>query len=123
MNIELAAIQTYFSIYSKIAPKRAAKQSFKIFQKVRKKSIRPRETLFFKQATKSTLNYDSDSVDYYSMGNPEHPLVFLVHGWDSNAGSLSKIADKLIEKDRYIVAINLPGHAFSKKKFNKFIRM
>lgn len=38
-----------------------------------------------------------------------------MHGWDSNAGSMSKIADKLVEKERYVIAINLPGHAFSKK--------
>lgn len=115
MNKQIRAIQTYFSIYSVVAPKMAARSSFKVFQKVRKKSIRPREAFFFDKTTKATLAYDSDTVDYYTLGNPAHPLVFLVHGWDSNAGSLSKIADKLLEMDRYVIALNLPGHAFSKK--------
>lgn len=47
MNLQVRAIQTYFSIYSVVAPKMAAFSSFKIFQKVRQKSIRPREALFF----------------------------------------------------------------------------
>lgn len=99
----------------------AARSSFKIFKKVRKKSIRPREALFFDKTIKFSFNHHTEQIDYFTLGNPSHPLVFLVHGWDSNAGSMSKIADKLVEKERYVIAINIPGHAFSKKKRNQFV--
>lgn len=116
MNLQLAAIRTYFTVYSTIAPKMAAKQSFKVFQKVRKKTIRPREASFFEQAKQSTLvTEEVGQVDYFELGNPAHPLVFLIHGWDSNAGSLSKMAEKMVEMNHYVVSMNLPGHADSKK--------
>lgn len=116
MNIQLAAIRTYFTVYSTIAPKLAAKQSFKLFQKVRVKKLRPREVAFFDEAKKNILDVDGlGPIDYFQLGNPTHPLVFLVHGWDSNAGSLSKIATKMVEMNQYVIALNLPGHAQSKK--------
>lgn len=113
MNVQLTAIRTYFAIYSVLAPKKAARKSFVVFQKVRKKDIRPREADFFSTTRHSQIDYDFGKIDCYFLGDETHPLVFLIHGWDSNAGSLSKIAQKLVENNYYVILMNLPGHAFS----------
>jgi len=47
--------------------------------------------------------------------------VILVHGWDSNAGSMSKIAEALVKKNKRVIAFNLPGHAFSKSSSTNLI--
>lgn len=118
MAIQQTALKIYFGALSLVAPSYAAKKGFDIFQKVRKKDIRPREENFFKAAkhfqVEAILDIEKiDQIDCYEFGNPDQPLVVLVHGWDSNAGSLSQIANKLVEEGKRVVLFNLPGHAFS----------
>ncbi len=115
MNLQLTVIRTYFRIYSHLYPKLAAKKSFALFQKVRKKSIRERESAFFSQTRHTVLEFEFGKIDCYFLGNDADPLVFLLHGWDSNAGSLSKIAERLATNGYFVVLMNLPGHAFSKE--------
>lgn len=109
--MNLALIKTYFSLSSLVAPKKTAEKSFELFQTVRKKSIRRREEAFFEQATKFKVEFGSEAIDCFELGNPDGKLVILVHGWDSNAGSMSRIADKFVENSYRVIAFNLPGHA------------
>lgn len=118
MALQQTVLKVYFGALSFIAPGRAAKRGFDLFQKVRKKDIRPREEDFFKKAkhfqVKAELDeHKVDQIDCYELGQAEQPLVVLVHGWDSNAGSMSQIANKLVEQGKRVVLFNLPGHAFS----------
>lgn len=111
-------IRIYFGILSAVMPKRAAKTGFQIFQKVRKKDIRPREKDFFERANKFNVSAQIDDnrteeIDCYELGDSSAELIFLVHGWDSNAGSMSQIAYKLEKMGKRIILFNLPGHAFS----------
>lgn len=107
----------YFKTYSKVAPKKASKIAFDAFQKVRFKQIRDREKSFFEEAHHFQVSVElrknkSESIDCYAMGDETNPLVLLVHGWDSNAGSLHALAEALVEAGKYAVLFNLPGHAF-----------
>lgn len=113
MNLQITLLRTYFGIYSTLAPKLAAGKSFKVFQKVRKKDIRPREQAFFRTAKHAQFNSSVGLIDFYSLGNTANPTVFLVHGWDSNAGSMAKLAEEFVANNQYVVLMNLPGHAFS----------
>jgi pimeloyl-ACP methyl ester carboxylesterase len=118
MAIQQTALKIYFGSLSFFAPKLAAKKGFELFQKVRKKDIRPREESFFRSAkhfkVEAVLDTNKvDQIDCYELGEENQPLVILVHGWDSNAGSMSQIANKLVEDRKRVVLFNLPGHAFS----------
>lgn len=105
-------LKTYFNWYSAIAPKAAANTSFELFQKVRKKDIRPREQFLFDSANHFQLDSPIGLIDTYQIGDKTGRPLLLVHGWDSNAGSMSKIAFDLVEKGFHITLFNLPGHAF-----------
>ncbi len=115
MNIQLKLFQLYYRTYSAIAPKAAGKSAFRLFQRVRKKNIRTREQPFYNQARHSTLKTSVGEIDYYQLGDTAKKPVLLVHGWDSNAGSMSNIAFALEKQGYHVVAFNLPGHAFSQK--------
>ena len=47
----------------------------------------------------------------YELGSENNNLVFLLHGWESNPGSLSKIAYSLSENNYRVISFDLPGHA------------
>lgn len=53
-------------------------------------------------------------IDCYQIGDKNLPKVVLVHGWDSNIGSLTSIANALLKANKQVIGLNLPGHAFSK---------
>ena len=110
--MKLKLIRTYFGLSSAIAPKRTGVKSFELFQKVRIKKIREREELFYSKTRKFNIEYEKEAIDCFELGNPQGKLVILVHGWESNAGSMSQLAYKLGDQDYRVVAFNLPGHAF-----------
>lgn len=114
MNMKTAAIKTYFGLSSIFAPAKTANKSFDIFQKVRKKDVRDREKSFYDQARSFTVAHNKEPLDCFELGDPFGPLLFLVHGWDSNAGSMSYLAERFVNEGYRVIAFNLPGHAFYK---------
>lgn len=86
-----------------------------MFQKIRNKKIRKVELEFYEKSQPIKIPFEKEAIDGYEMGNPNGELVFLVHGWDSNAGCMGGVANAL-EADKRIVAFNLPAHGFHKEK-------
>lgn len=111
MKIILKIVKGYFAVGSRIAPRLTGKMGFRIFQKVRIKTIRKRELNFYAKAKKFSVTNKKENIDCFEFGNPTGKLTLLVHGWESNAGSMSKFAIKLSEIGHRVVAFNLPGHA------------
>ena len=109
-------IRFYFQTLSIAAPTLAGKQAFLLFQKTKKNVIRKNERQFYNLSRHFTIPHHLEDIDCYELGDPKKPMVLLVHGWDSNAGSMAAIAFQLVEKGYYVVAFNLPAHGFSKLK-------
>lgn len=100
------------NITSYIAPQFAKRRAVGIFTKVRKKSIREKEKVFFDKASKFELEREGENLTCYELGNPEGKLLFLVHGWESNPGCFTQFLPHL-SKYR-IISFTLPGHADNK---------
>jgi esterase/lipase len=111
MNFQIYILRFYFKTISLFAPKIAGAKAFKLFQKVRIKTIRKREEEFYINAKHFNIPFDKESLSCYELGENNPNLVFLLHGWESNAGSLSKIAYKLAENNYRVISFDLPGHA------------
>ncbi len=108
----------YLNLLSVIAPKLGGKIAVNLFQKVRLKQPKRREKAFYEQAKEFKIPFEKEAIFAYELGNPKGELIFLIHGWDSNAGSLGKVASALSETNRYrIIAFDLPAHHKSKQKY------
>lgn len=121
MNADLIFLKTYFGWTSFINPEKAATKSFRLFQKVRRKGIREREEHFFALSRSFQVQTTKEPVDCFELGNPTGEVVLLVHGWDSNAGSMSMIAHALAKQNKRVISFNLPGHAFSKSSYTNLV--
>jgi len=106
----------YIKVLSAIAPSTAGSHAFELFQRTNKKGIRNNEKRFYNMSRHFKVAHHLEEIDCYEMGSPDNPMVLLVHGWDSNAGSMGGIAFELVEQGYFVVAFNLPGHGFSKQK-------
>lgn len=112
-------IRTYFKTASAINSKMAANHAFELFQKPLNKKVRTKEKSFFKVAKKFKIKSPLEDIICYELGNPGGKMVLLVHGWESNAASMSGIGLKLAEAGYHVILFNLPAHGESKlKKLN-----
>jgi len=124
-------IRQYHKSLSVISPTLAAKSAFELFRKVRIKELRDQEKPFYDEANDSELVFENEVIHSYEFGNPNHDIVVLLHGWDSNAGCMYKFVQPLLEKNKYVLSFNLPAHAFheasktniyeAKETFKKFM--
>ena len=113
MNQSLKTQKRYFSLASIIAPKYAGFKASQLIQQVGVKTIRKREKSFYANAKHFIVPFRPENLNCYELGNPEGELVFMVHGWESNAGSLSFIANQLAEKGFRVILLDFPAHAYS----------
>jgi pimeloyl-ACP methyl ester carboxylesterase len=114
----LQLIKIYFKSLSYFFPALAARQAFELFQRTRpfSRRFRKREMSFYKKARKFNVPGIPENTPAYELGNPKGDLVILVHGWDSNAGSMGRIADFLAGEGKRVIALDLPAHGNSKMK-------
>lgn len=115
MKIYLKFIKYYLNILSIIAPKYGGKIVINIFQKVRIKRIKEAEKVFYSKMKHFKIpQKNKEPLHCYEIGNPKGKLIFLVHGWDSNAGSLTRFTFELAKKGYRIISLDLPAHSNTK---------
>jgi len=106
-------VRIYFTVLSRIAPRIAAKMAFNLFQRPLNKKLRPKEEAFFKKTSNFKIKFSLEDITYYETGSNTGKLIILVHGWESNAASMSAIATKLANTGHRVISFNLPAHGFS----------
>ena len=117
MNFKIQILRFSFRFISIISPKNASSLAFKLFQKVRIKSIRDREKDFYKKTKTFNVSTKKEDIFCYELSPENKKLVFLLHGWESNAGSLTKIAYSLSANNFRVITFDLPGHANYKSNY------
>lgn len=95
---------------------KAAQFAFFLFQKTYPKKLSEKEKVFYQTADTFQLENEVEKTNVYEMGSVDHPSIILVHGWNSNAGSMAGIAAELVKKDFHVILFDLPAHGRSMKK-------
>lgn len=121
MNLVLKLVKFRFRVLSIVAPKIAAKKALKIFQKPHFQKIREREKNFLNNANIIRVKHDPEDIIIYEMGDKAGKPVLMVHGWDSNPGSLSGIAEELAKSGFHIYSLNVPAHGISEQKVTNML--
>ena len=121
MSWQIHILRFYFKSISLFIPKFAGLKAFKLFQKVRIKTIRKREEGFYKEVHHFKVSSPKEDLLCYEIGSKNKNLVFLLHGWESNAGSLSKFAFQLSKNNYRVISFDLPGHAKYKSNYTNLI--
>jgi len=112
-QLYLFFVKLYFTVLSALMPLRAGKKAFMLFQRTRKLPFKEMEKRFYEASRKFEVPHPRENIHGYEMGNGKGKLVILVHGWDSNAGSMGAIAQILVTEGFRIVAFDLPAHGSS----------
>ncbi|MEQ9425296.1 MAG: alpha/beta fold hydrolase [Cyclobacteriaceae bacterium] len=115
MKVYLILVRKFFGILSLVAPKLAAQIAFNLFQKPQTKLVRPLEQSFIDNATKFKIYGQHEPIQCYELGPKQGSIVVLVHGWESNVGSMAAIATSLAHQGFRVIGFDLPAHGFSKQ--------
>ena len=71
------------------------------------------EINFRAQAKITFFKYNFEHIAQYQWGNPEHPIIIIMHGWSSRASQFRNIIQALLDLNYCVVAVDAPGHGLS----------
>ena len=109
----MKSIRLFFRIFSFLSPTLAALAAFELFQRPHQKKTRSRELELYTRYSERRIPCDPEPILLYENGPPDGYPVVLVHGWESNAGSMLAIADALVERQFRVLVLGLPAHGRS----------
>lgn len=113
--------QSYLKTLSLVSPKLAANIAFKLFCTPINKKLRDREIEVIKTAQSENIQFEDTFIKKYTWGKG-NKTALLVHGWESNAGSLGAFVKILNENNYKVIAFDCPAHGQSGGKQTTLFR-
>jgi len=111
----------YLKCLDLLSPTIAAMQIYKFMSNPRVRKLRDFEENILDNSRKERVKFKNFDIQTYSWGDEENKLVFLVHGWEGQAGNLAGLVDLLLQKKYQVMSFDAPSHGKSSKgKTNLF---
>ena len=111
----------YFKLMDFFLPSLAAKQVYDVLSNPRIRKKRSFEEEVLDKAQKEIIPFRGFKIQTYSWGPASEKVVFLIHGWEGQAGNFGALVDILLEKGYQVKAFDGPSHGYSSKgKTNMF---
>jgi pimeloyl-ACP methyl ester carboxylesterase len=113
--------QSYLKFLSFLSPTLASNIAFKLFCTPINKKLRDREIAVLNRAQSEEIKFENTYIKKYTWGNGTKTAL-LVHGWESNAGSLGAFVKLLTENNYKVIAFDCPAHGQSGGKQTTLFR-
>jgi pimeloyl-ACP methyl ester carboxylesterase len=113
--------QLFLKFLSIISTSYAANTAFKLFCTPINKKLRDREIEVIKSAKAENIAFEDTYIKKYTWGNGSKTAL-LVHGWESNAGSLGAFVKLLTENNYTVIGFDCPAHGQSGGKQTTLFR-
>ncbi len=108
-NVRVLILQKFNAIFSRVAPRLAARLAERIFLTPISARQPPREISWAKDAEKITIPSPLGGIPVWVWGDgPE--TVLLVHGWSGRGLQLGAFVEPLIARGFRVVTFDAPGH-------------
>ena len=102
-------------IASTLFPKVLANIAYQQLTNPQVRKLRPNELAILEKADRRRIQFRNFSIQTYKWGDPKQEAIFLVHGWEGQAGNFSDLIEKLVAANYYVIAFDAPSHGFSSK--------
>jgi predicted alpha/beta hydrolase family esterase len=106
-------IRLGFKYGGAIFPNYFGKLAYRFFSQPRKRAKHKVIDEILTAAQVSDFQYDTLTLKTYRWGNPEHPLVVLIHGWESRGTALKGFVPPLLEQGFQVATFDAPAHGDS----------
>ncbi|MEM6765971.1 MAG: alpha/beta fold hydrolase [Bacteroidota bacterium] len=102
-----------FVFLNRFFPSVAAHMIIQIMARPRVRPLKDFEEEVLEKAHKERVPYQEFEVQKYSWGNPSHPRILMIHGWEGRAGNFGGLVETLVQKGYYVIAYDAPAHGKS----------
>lgn len=109
MTIQQLAIR----FLDRFFPRFLAKRVYTHLSNPNIRKLRDFEEAILAKAEQTRIQFKAFDIQCYRWGNPDHPIILLVHGWEGQAGNFGAMIDALLAKNYCIVAFDGPAHGKS----------
>lgn len=108
-------LKLLFSLLDKLSPATSAKMAFKYMSNPQVRKLRDFEEEVLAQSRQETMRFKGFDIQSYFWGIEGNPVIFLVHGWEGQAGNFGALVQLLLDKGYYVIAFDGPSHGKSTK--------
>ena len=108
-------IKTTFKVMSHITPSLIASKVYDFMSNPRIRKLRDHEEAILNKSHKETIQFKGFDIQTYTWGEPGNKLIFLIHGWEGQAGNFGALINILLEKGYQVKAFDAPSHGHSSK--------
>lgn len=105
--------KSLIKIAATLFPKTLANFAYEQLTNPQVKKLRPHELDILEKAKKEKIKFRGFDIQLYQWGNPANESIFLIHGWEGQAGNFADLIPKLLSVDYHIIAFDGPAHGFS----------
>ncbi len=99
-----------------VFPSFFGKLAYRFFSQPRKRAKHKVIDDTLRTAQVTDFQYNTLTLKSYRWGNPAHPLVLLVHGWESRGTALKGFVQPLLEQGFQVATFDAPAHGDSEGK-------
>ncbi len=99
---------------SNIFPTTFTRVAYKKLNNPQVRKLRDNEMEVLNKAKTTDFKYNTFNIKVYEWGQ-EGEEIFLIHGWEGQAGNFSDLIEKLVENGFKVIAFDAPSHGFSTK--------
>ena len=78
------------------------------------RKLRPHELTVLDQSTRETIRFQDFDIQLYRWPGGEE-RVFLIHGWEGQAGNFAELIQRLLAANYSVIAFDGPSHGFSSR--------
>lgn len=100
---------------SNLFPKAMSNLAYQTLTSPQVKKLRPHELVLLDKANKQKIDFKGFEIQTYEWGNPKDEKIFLIHGWEGQAGNFADLIKVLLEKKFFVISFDGPSHGFSSK--------
>lgn len=116
LPIAFRMIQWFYPRVEKYVPQLAYSYSWKLFFSPFRFKTPSRELKVVEKAERLNATIGGKKIAFYTWGNSEGPLIFMVHGWSGRASQFFALIDNFVGMGCRVVAFDGPAHGQSSGK-------
>ena len=111
-KLAILYISTKLKILNIISPRKAVRETFKIFSTPPTRTNKPASAIF-KKAEKHAVMVDDIEVMLFHWPKPGAQKITILHGFESSVTNFDSYISQLIERGFEVLAADAPGHGIS----------
>ncbi len=121
--IGLARHRLAFRLLAPLAPRKAGDRARGLFLTPPRHRFRDAELTALEEASPFTVSMPTGRLVGWRWGNPEDPVVVLVHGWGGRAAQLRSYVAPLVARGYSVVGFDAPGHGMTGGRESSVVHM